>query len=83
MNPVDGAGISKADVILIDNSFAKDSWVDEESDVYRKNLTEFYDKVGESNVLCAKNENEESNIGNIITDSLIQYSKWNNFSVPN
>ena len=41
LKPVDGAGISKADDILIDNSFAKDSWVEEELDMYRKNLTEF------------------------------------------
>ena len=57
MNPVDGAGISKADDILIDNSFAKDSWVEEELDMYRKNFTEFYDRVGESNLLLAKIEN--------------------------
>jgi hypothetical protein len=35
----------------------------------------------ESNVLLAKNENEKSNIGNIITDFMTQYSMWNNTTI--
>ena len=46
--------------------------VEEELNVYRRNETEFYDKVGESNKLLAKIEIEECNIGNIIADSMNQ-----------
>ena len=46
--------------------------VEEELNVYRRNETEIYDKVGESNKLLAKIGNEECNIGNIIADSMNQ-----------
>merc|ERR1711915_1051237 len=47
----------------------------------QQNLTEFYEKVGISNVLLKKVENEESNIGNVITDSMVHFTMWNDTEI--
>jgi len=81
MKPVNGTGVSKADVVTIDKRFEKDPWIEAKLDEYREKLEEFYPAVGCSNVLLEKIENEESNIGNIITDAMVQYSKWNDTKI--
>merc|ERR1712215_610109 len=82
MTPVESVGVEKAEVILLDTTYEMDPYIEGQLKEYRdKNLTEFYEEVGNSTVLLAKVENEESNIGNIITDSMLQYSKWTDTTI--
>ena len=81
VEPVNGNGVSTADVVLIDERFPRNEWIEGELEKYREQLSEYYPKIGESNVLLEKHLSEESNIGNVLTDSMAWYSKWNDTNI--
>ena len=70
LTPVDGTGVSLADVILLDSSIPKDPMIDEEMNYWREQLTEYSTPLGESAVFLERRGSEESNIGDVITDSM-------------
>ena len=79
--PVDGYGVSTADVVLIDKKFPRNDWIESELQIYREFLTEYYTKIGETSVLLEKILSQESNLGNVLTDSMAKYSKWNDTDI--
>ena len=70
LTPVDGTGVSLADVILLDSSIPKDPMIDEEMNYWREQLTEYTTPLGETVVFLEKRGWEESNIGDVLTDSM-------------
>jgi len=81
VEPVKGGGVSRADVTLIDKTYPRHEWVETKLEKYREKLSEYYEEVGETTVLLEKHDNVESNIGNVLTDSMVRYSKWNDTTI--
>ena len=81
LEPVAGGGVSTAEVVLLDKTFPRNSWVEGELGKYRGLLTEYYTQVGDTAVLLEKQDHKESNIGNVLTDSMVQYSRWNDTTI--
>jgi len=81
--PVDGAGVSKAEVVLVDKKFPKDPWIESQLEEYRQRdeLAEFYPVLGSTNVPLEKIDYQENNIGNVVTDAMVKYSKWNDTNI--
>lgn len=46
LSPVDGAGVERAEVVLLDRYIAKDVWVDAAMDKYREQMMEYYKEIG-------------------------------------
>ncbi len=70
--PVDGVGVKNAKPILLDKNTKEDPDVLEKINEYRPNMTEFTRTVGETVTKLDKKGLEESNLGNAITDSMVQ-----------
>ena len=68
---MDGVGVSVADVILLDSSIPKDPVIDEEMNYWREQLTEYTTPLGETLVFLERRGWEESNIGDVLTDSMV------------
>jgi len=81
VEPVNGGGVARADVTLIDKTYPRHEWVETKLEKYRERLSEYYEEVGETTVLLEKHDNVESNIGNVLTDSMVLYSKWNDTNI--
>ena len=68
LTPVAGGGVSPADVLLIDDAFPQDPWIEAQLEEYRELLSDYYPPVGWSEVLLeTRRDNTESNLGNVIT----------------
>ena len=70
--PVNGVGVKNASIILLDKNTKEDPEVLEKINEYRPNMTEFTKTVGVTVTKLTKNGLLESNMGNAITDSMIQ-----------
>jgi len=80
--PVEGEGVSRAEVVLLDASFPQDQWVEERLDEYREQLVEFYPPVGWTDVLLeTRRDNTESNLGNIIADSMLEFNDFTDITI--
>ena len=74
LTPVAGVGVSRADVLLIDDAFPQDPWIEAQLEEYRDLLSDYYPPVGWSEVLLeTRRDNTESNLGNVITGL---FSNW-------
>ena len=73
--PVDGEGVSFATPILLDNSTKQDEEALTISAKYRNNMTEYTKVIGENKVLLKTDGYDDSNLGHVVTDSLIE--AWN------
>ena len=71
MKPVNGVGVNYALPILLDSSIEMDPAAVDVSTKYRENMTEYTDPVGVTKVLLKLEGYKESNIGNVLTDSMI------------
>jgi len=81
MTPVEGVGVSMAEVVTIDKKFPKDPWIESLLNEYCEKLAEFYPTIGFSEVTLNKVEYEESNIGNVITDAMAKHNQWNDTTI--
>ena len=81
LEPVNGDGVSTADVVLLGKSYPRNGWIERELETYRGQLSKYYAQVGETNVLLEKHSHVESNIGNVLTDSMAKYSTWNDTNI--
>ena len=72
MTPVQGVGVSHAEVVMLDHTIPMDPWVDEALDKYRDKMKEYYEVIGSTEVLLKKIEEQESNLGNCIADSMAE-----------
>ena len=80
--PVAGAGVSRAEVVMLDSTFPPDSWVEARLEEYRDLLADFYPAVGSSDVLLeTRRDNTESNLGNVITDSMVEFNNWTDINI--
>jgi 2',3'-cyclic-nucleotide 2'-phosphodiesterase (5'-nucleotidase family) len=70
--PVDGVGVKNASVILLDKDIKEDPDVLKKIQEYRPNMTEFTRTVGVTVNKLRRNGLWESNLGNAITDGMIQ-----------
>merc|ERR1712002_218557 len=62
--PVNGTGVSRANVVLLDSTFPQDQWIEEQLDEYRNQLSDFYTRIGWTDVLLeTKKDDTESNLG--------------------
>lgn len=70
--PVQGVGVSKAEVILLDNSYKMDPTVDSMMDRYREDLEPYYTVIGDTLVdLVTPPGAVESNLGDLLADSYV------------
>jgi len=82
LTPVAGVGVSRADVLLIDDAFPQDPWVEAQLEEYRGLLSDYYPPVGWSEVLLeTRRDNTESNLGNVITDSMAEFNIWGDINI--
>ena len=73
VEPVEGAGVNYAEVILLDASIVKDPYIESLLEPYREELEAdgYYEVIGSTEVHLFKVDNAECNIGDVITDSMI------------
>merc|ERR1712212_1376287 len=82
LTPVAGVGVSRADVLLIDDAFPQDPWIEAQLEEYRDLLSDYYPPVGWSEVLLeTRRDNTESNLGNVITDSMAEFNIWGDINI--
>jgi len=82
LTPVAGVGVSRADVLLIDDAFPQDPWIEAQLEEYRELLSDYYPPVGWSEVLLeTRRDNTESNLGNVITDSMAEFNIWGDINI--
>jgi len=81
LKPENGKGVSTADVVLIDKTFPRNEWIETKLNYYRDQLSEYYPSLGSTEVLLEKILSQESNIGNVLTDAMAKYSKWNDTNI--
>ena len=70
--PVDGAGVTFAMPLLLDSSIEPDKEASAISEKYRKNMTKFTDVIGKNRVLLKRERFDDSNIGNVIADAMVE-----------
>ena len=71
LTPVAGVGVSRAEVVLLNDAFPQDPWIEAQLEEYRDLLSDYYPPVGWSEVLLeTRRDNTESNLGNLITGIL-------------
>jgi 2',3'-cyclic-nucleotide 2'-phosphodiesterase (5'-nucleotidase family) len=71
MIPVDGTGVSFAKPLMLDNSTAEDTETLAIAERYREDMEEYTKVIGENRVLLKLKGYSDSNIGNILTDSMV------------
>eukprot|EP00096_Caligus_rogercresseyi_P012062 TRINITY_DN4948_c0_g1_i1.p1 TRINITY_DN4948_c0_g1~~TRINITY_DN4948_c0_g1_i1.p1 ORF type:complete len:363 (-),score=75.55 TRINITY_DN4948_c0_g1_i1:321-1409(-) len=69
LQPVKGAGVSLAKVILLDGE--EDPLAKEVMLPYQKQMVEYYEVVGQTSVDLTRSSTSESPLGNMVTDSMI------------
>ncbi len=72
LSPADGRGVSEAEVLLLDSSVKKDPGVEKAMDRYRARMSEYYQVVGSTAVFLEKVEQRESNLGDVVADSMME-----------
>ena len=75
MNPVDGTGVQKAIPVILNSNITQDEAALNISQKYRKNMTEYTKTIGYNRVLLKLEGYDDSNIGNIVTDCMVE--AWN------
>ena len=79
LKPVETLGVWFAQPILLDSSIAKDEWIEAKFEKYLSVLRPYKDVVGSTLGSLERNENNESLLGNVVTDSML--SVWNEAEV--
>ena len=60
-----------AQPILLDNAIEKDEWIENKLAKYKSILKPYKEVVGSTEVYLYRNDNHESNLGNLVTDSML------------
>ena len=68
--------VDTAEVVLLDNNIDKDEMVEERLVKYQSILAPYRQVIGVSNVFLSRNDNSESNLGNLVTDSMLEVWIW-------
>ena len=79
LKPVETLGVWFAEPILLDSSIAKDEWIEAKFEKYLSVLSPYKDVVGSTLGSLERNENNESLLGNLVTDSML--SVWDEAEV--
>ena len=79
LKPAETLGVWFAQPILLDSSIAKDEWIEGKFEKYLSVLKPYKDVVGSTLGSLERNENNESLLGNLVTDSML--SVWNEAEV--
>ena len=79
--PVDSVGVTKASPILLDKTIEENKDVLDIIDEYRPNMTEYTSTVGVTLTNLESNELQESTIGNVIADSMVQSGEWKDATI--
>ena len=74
LKPVEYLGVWFAEPILLDSSIAKDEWIESKFEKYLSVLKPYKEVVGSTLVPLERNDNNESLLGNVVTDSML--SAW-------
>lgn len=64
--------VSSARVVLMDNSVPEDEEVKERMVKYQRILAPYKQEVGRSQVRLTRSDNQESNLGNLVADSMLE-----------
>ena len=79
LEPVKTLGVWFAEPILLDSSYERNRWIESKFEKYLNILEPYKEVVGKSLVYLARNDNNESNLGNFVTDSML--AAWDNAEV--
>ena len=80
LTPVKGAGVSFAEPKLLDGSIEEDPEILEALEEFRDDLEPYQSEIGFSEVDLERQGSSESNIGNMITDS-VRTCYWNDTTI--
>ncbi|XP_040564244.1 snake venom 5'-nucleotidase [Lepeophtheirus salmonis] len=73
LKPVKGSGISKAVVQLLDGK--EDPYIENVMKPYKDKLAQYYKTIGSTNVVLARGRMKESNLGDLVADSMVHALK--------
>ena len=79
LKPVRDNGVMFAQPILLDNAIEKDEWIEYKLAKYKSILKPYKEVVGSTEVYLYRNDNHESNLGNLVTDSML--ASWSEAQV--
>ena len=79
--PVNGAGVRDASPVLLDKYVGQDQVAQELIDEYRPYMINFTSTIGVTLTLLRRNGLWESNLGNAITDSMVQEGEWEDATI--
>ena len=79
LEPVKTLGVWFAEPILLDSSYEQNRWIESNFEKYLNILEPYKEVVGKSLVYLARNDNNESSLGNFVTDSML--AAWDNAEV--
>ena len=74
--PVDSVGVTKASPVLLDKFIEEDKDVLKLIDEYRPSMINFTSTVGTTLTKLEGDGLSETNLGNAITDSMVQAGEW-------
>ena len=80
MKPVKGKGVSYAEPKLLDQSIPEDPKILEALEEFRDELKEYQEPIGSTTENLERQDNAESNIGNLVTDSA-RRCYWNDTTI--
>ena len=72
LTPVDGKGVTDAQPYLINRQISPDQAVLDKIAKYRKNMTEYDEEVGDTEVLLRLEGLREGNLGNLVTEGMLE-----------
>ena len=80
LKPVKGKGVSFAEPKLLDASIPEDMSISEALKEFREDLKEYQKPIGITIKNLERHENTETNIGNLVTDS-VRKCYWNDVTI--
>ena len=79
LKPVETYGVWFAEPVLLDSSIVRDEWIETKFKKYLSVLQPYKEVVGSTLVPLERNENDESLLGNVVSDSML--SVWSEAQV--
>ena len=79
VDPVPGGGVAFAQPVLLDSSHPQLGWVESKLEKYQEKLEPYREVVGYTAVQLFREDNAESSLGNVVTDSMA--AAWEDTSI--